>query len=541
VLQTSQHGYCIFHEQCTTKDVNAFNAGIERKLNSRDFDFTGYYFPTSTTLFRKFHFDTNALFRLARFCGNVDFREATFSGEHTDFAQAKFLGENTCFTLATFASKNTYFNQAEFSSEQATGFNEATFLGPTSFFSAKFSSKNTDFSNCKFSGSDIIFNEAEFTGESTDFSGAEFASERAYFNSVNFVAEQTTFSKARFSGASTGFASAKFMGRGADFTHVRFSAVHTDFADVELAGENTDFAAARFVGDEVEFAGARFLAENTDFCCSHFSGNHTSFAGAHFSGERVTFFMTEFCANETVFGGARFSPELANFFGARFFSTWTDFHGADVASCTFLDTMWHRVGFPDATWNSKPGRPFMCWDEFHADSPGEYASAASVCRNIKQAYRGTGDYERAGEFFYGEMECTRKSMPRSLKRLGLTLLNLICGYGERPFWVVRTWAVVVLFFAVAYAFSGIATNGVTTRLVFGGLDAWVTSPLSQFKTVAEHLWHSFYFSGVTFTTLGYGDFHPAGALTQMLAVTEASLGAFLMALFILVVGRKLLR
>ena len=48
---------------------------------------------------------------------------------------------------------------------------------------------------------------------------------------------------------------------------------------------------------------------------------------------------------------------------------------------------------------------------------------------------------------------------------------------------------------------------------------------------------SLYFSAATFVTLVYGDIQPATTATQLLAAGEAVAGAFLMALFIFVLGR----
>lgn len=50
----------------------------------------------------------------------------------------------------------------------------------------------------------------------------------------------------------------------------------------------------------------------------------------------------------------------------------------------------------------------------------------------------------------------------------------------------------------------------------------------------------FYFSTVTFTTLGYGDYHPDGVL-QVVASTEVLLGALVIALVTIVFARKFLR
>jgi len=47
-----------------------------------------------------------------------------------------------------------------------------------------------------------------------------------------------------------------------------------------------------------------------------------------------------------------------------------------------------------------------------------------------------------------------------------------------------------------------------------------------------------YFSLITFTTLGYGDFRPLEGLGRFLTGSEAFIGAFMMALFVYTFARR---
>jgi voltage-gated potassium channel Kch len=52
------------------------------------------------------------------------------------------------------------------------------------------------------------------------------------------------------------------------------------------------------------------------------------------------------------------------------------------------------------------------------------------------------------------------------------------------------------------------------------------------------LFGALYFSALTFTTLGYGDFNPTTQAGQVLAVAETSAGVILLAILVFVFGRR---
>jgi len=103
------------------------------------------------------------------------------------------------------------------------------------------------------------------------------------------------------------------------------------------------------------------------------------------------------------------------------------------------------------------------------------------------------------------------------------LLSITSLYGESVGRVLLTALSIVAFYAgVYYKTSGIIMqNG--------------AQPIHRFAT-------SIYFSIVTFTTLGYGDLHPVyRTWVRLFAGSEAFLGAFLLAYFVVVVSRKIMR
>ncbi len=104
--------------------------------------------------------------------------------------------------------------------------------------------------------------------------------------------------------------------------------------------------------------------------------------------------------------------------------------------------------------------------------------------------------------------------------LGNRISNRVWGYGEKPFRVFGTALASILTFGFIYAGSGLV-------LPAGGRGT-------------TSFWDSLYFSAVTFTTVGYGDFLPQGWV-KFTAVLECLLGITLTPLFVVALTRRYLR
>lgn len=115
----------------------------------------------------------------------------------------------------------------------------------------------------------------------------------------------------------------------------------------------------------------------------------------------------------------------------------------------------------------------------------------------------------------------------TLRWVTSAFLNAVSGYGERPQRTVLASVAVVLGSAFVYPAAGGIRDG----------DAVVTYASDGAAAVTDGL----YFSVVTFSTLGYGDLEPTGALARAIAGLEALSGAFLVALFVFALGRQAAR
>ena len=148
--------YCVLH--CPGKEKSEdFKNALQRKLENRDFNFCGLWFPDELS-FDGFAFATAANFQFVTFSAKASFDRARFN-EAADFRDATFGGEANFFT-ATFG-RYTYFSRSSFKGEAV-------------FTNAIFASR-------------VFFNHATF-GQRTYFTSALF-SERAYFMQTTFCAE----------------------------------------------------------------------------------------------------------------------------------------------------------------------------------------------------------------------------------------------------------------------------------------------------------------------------------------------------------------
>ncbi len=185
----------------------------------------------------------------------------------------------------------------------------------------------------------------------------------------------------------------------------------------------------------------------------------------------------------------------------------------------------------------------------------EAARQSEVSRDLEYAsllYKYAAiNYERDGEFvnfsdcFYRSRECYRKYLaysfisPKKIHHivraeaergagvklrhiffwLVLTFSYLVWGYGERPIRAFFFALAVIFLSAIFYLWGGLSKAGELFRPEF--LEA-------------------FYFSAVTFTTVGYGDIVPIG-LSKAVGILEAFCGIFIMPLFVVALSRKYLR
>jgi voltage-gated potassium channel Kch len=176
--------------------------------------------------------------------------------------------------------------------------------------------------------------------------------------------------------------------------------------------------------------------------------------------------------------------------------------------------------------------PYCAYDPRYGDldldglpaAESDLERAAEVYATIETVARDNGLPALASESFVGRKDVQHRDHVdenRRLMRARSTATNLVARYGESPWRVLGTAGIVIGLCGLLYWGLGLIepVNG-------GGTASFL---------------ESIYFSALTFTTLGYGDFRPAGTVGQYLAVSETAIGVTLLAILVFVFGRRATR
>ena len=145
-----------------------------------------------------------------------------------------------------------------------------------------------------------------------------------------------------------------------------------------------------------------------------------------------------------------------------------------------------------------------------------YGEAEEIARHLTNESEKRRQYEVSGRFYQLERVMRRMQMRRfSREWCWSKLLDMLCGYGENAARVIGFSILISVLSAVFYFFLGV--NSPNGLLIFDSHYA--------IQDNIVHFLECLYFSVITFTTTGYGDFTPVG-FSRLVATLEAFIGAF---------------
>ena len=207
-------------------------------------------------------------------------------------------------------------------------------------------------------------------------------------------------------------------------------------------------------------------------------------------------------------------------------------HSVNLTNANLLGTIFDKASLDGVVWGDRVLQEAQAAEESDpVQKKFLYHEAEEVYRNLRIAHDSQGHGLRAGRFFRREMVMRRMQMPKySFQRLLSKLIDMFSGYGEQPLRVILFSVTAILVFAVLYSLLGVRVDGELISMSLN--EGFIFNSLRFLE--------SLYFSVVTFTTLGYGDVTPVG-VTRLVAATEAFIGAFTLAMFVVMVVKKTTR
>ena len=401
--------YCVLHYPAKEKSAD-FKAELDNKLNKKDFDFRGVWFPDDVD-FSSFEFSAAADFSSAKFSAAADFSSATFSAD-ANFFFARFAAA-AYFKDASFGAA-AYFFRARFGA--AAYFNRATFGAFAAFNNATFSA-TADFNSAWFTTGAYFFY-ATFSA-AADFGFARF-SEIAGFSDTMF-SEAADFSSARFS-ADADFKDVTFSAA-AYFFSVKFS---DTYFNLSVFHARTDFSRASFNGS-VHFVGSateRLLKDGTSLAAMAL-GEDPSLDFQYVSIEH---------------------PERIAFYTLNLRPHW--FVNVDSRQFVFTDVDWK--------WERISIKQEIAALVERVSSPNDLLAIA--CRQLAENAEANNRYGEASRFRYWAMDLARPKKWSGWSFWKTDWLHVlywaVSGYGERIRRALGVLAAVWIVFALLYTWIG---------------------------------------------------------------------------------------
>lgn len=207
-------------------------------------------------------------------------------------------------------------------------------------------------------------------------------------------------------------------------------------------------------------------------------------------------------------------------------------HCANLTNCNLLGTEFENAKLENVIWDEQVIQERSAKKaKTRQEAMDYYQQAEEIYRNLRRITEADGLFENAGYFFQKEMQMRRKKMPKfSLQRAISKLVDISCGYGERPLRIISFSLILILIFSIIFFMTGIFYND---ALQIFTLNNSLEQNIILFGDCL-------YFSVVTFTTLGYGDIVPVG-ITKLFVALEALSGGFILAIFVIVFVKKMTR
>ncbi|MDA3892390.1 MAG: potassium channel family protein [Salinivirgaceae bacterium] len=468
------------------------------EIEPLDIDFSGCCFASGELTFASTNFGN----------GSVDFSYAIFRGVVTDFSNSIFGSGEVIFKNAFFSESLKNFQYTDFGEGSISfvntdfGDGEVSFLnthfneGDVSFKVARFGNGKIDFHFSKFSGGDISFERTNFGTGEVDFKTVEFGKGKVNFNRAIFGAGDITFEASAADGRIT-------------FKKTAFGNGNLSFDLAEYENTELNLEKATFGECDISFFKGKYASVKLKGC-------HIN----HYVDIRVQKCPVVDLSDTIIRDIIDFKP----------FECEVDIDILDISAMRLLGLIyidWHRNNVHKL---------------ITAQKHTTYAEKAEQFRVLKESFREIGQYNDEDHSYVWFKRFEAKSEFAEIKqnyiwkrlyelpvhRFKKLVFDYAGLYATDPFRVMLSMVVAYVMFSLIYVVVMVTDTG------------GVVSGLGEEHALLGVVGRGFYHSGITFLTIGYGDFYPMGAV-RWLSNVEGFVGVFLMSYFTVAFVRKILR
>jgi len=476
-----------------------------------------------------FHSSISVDFSFAHFSGDFIIDESYIVAELLDFHLSSY-GTQFRLTNSYIKASKANVTQVRFEGERA------------SFKNSTFDEGFKDFQDSFFGANEVIFTNVEFSSGDVSFINTEFNSQDVDFRVSRFGVGKVDFHYARFGNS------------GVSFERVDFGSGRVDFRAVEFGAGRTSFNRSTFIDGEINFEGAEVQKGKLSLKRVDFGNSYLIFDLYQGFGTEVLFERSTF-NNSVSFSEAKIGKLL---FRECQFNASVNLHvqkcdEISLTGCTIRDIFeFYTHGTPPEIKSLNLagvrllGQLYIDWNAnqvsnlIYSQAETSIVEKAEQFRILKENFNALGRYDEEDKAYVEFKRCELKSSREKvtgnllqritnatyyfLKKLLFDYMGL---YATSPKRVLISIFFIYLFYSFLYIL--IMVSGV-------GHVVASSSAVDSLGLVPR----AFYFSVVTFFTIGYGDFSPDG-FARIIAGSEGFMGVFLMAYFTVAFVRKILR
>ncbi len=514
-------------------------------FNTKDLSFESSYFGDYDVEFK------NAVF----YEGKKNFEEVVFGKGDIDFLNAEFNKGDISFSGSKFGEGRTTFRMARFGK------------GKIDFSRVNFGGGEVSFEKTYFGAGEITFRSASFGTGKIDFIRCEFGKGKKTFVNTNFGKGNITFKNSNFSDGKVSFKLANFGYGNCDFHFVKFGKgdlifERTQFNDGLINFRGAEFGEGRIVFNKIEIGNGDIIFEGSEMKKGTFLLKLGVFGNGTFDFENALFGEIDFSVENVNFGEGKVSFKKSEFNSLSLKSSQlNNYFDLRVKKCKRLDLsntivkdildirsfdFKIEIDELDLTGLRLLGRVYIDWEALNVkqliyQQDTTFRNMSEQFRILKENYRNIGMYQ-SEDYAYVEfkraeakadlIDVKNKKLPTKIwanisyfmKWLIFDKMGL---YATEPVRVLLSMGVVYLSFVTLFLINGIINTG---GILYSIGDENALSSILK----------TFYFSAVTFLTIGYGDYYPIGA-NRFLVAVEGFAGLFMMSYFTVAFVRKILR